>query len=135
MYASTHTLRVNRQSMFFYVVLAVMLAVFIVAPQHAFASEGTGGSLPYESWLTNLRASVTGPVAFALSIIGIVVAGGVLIFGGDLNGFFRTLIFLVLVMALLVGAQNVMSTFFGRGAEIAAAGEVLVRSAVLGRIA
>ena len=135
MYASVHTLRVNRQSMFFYVGLAVMLAVFLIAPQHAFASEGTGGSLPYESWLTNLRASVTGPVAFALSIIGIVVAGGVLIFGGDLNGFFRTLIFLVLVMALLVGAQNVMSTFFGRGAEIAAVGEALVRSVVSGRIA
>lgn len=56
----------------------------------------------------------------ALSIIGIVVAGGILIFGGELNGFFRTLIFIVLVMALLVGAQNMMSTFFGRGAEIAA---------------
>jgi len=91
----------------------------IILPQPAFASEGTGGSLPYESWLTNLRNSVTGPVAFALSIIGIVVAGGVLIFGGELNGFFRTLIFIVLVMALLVGAQNMMGTFFGRGAEIA----------------
>ena len=56
-------------------------------------------------------------------MIGIVVAGGVLIFGGDLNGFFRTLIFVVLVMALLVGAQNMMSSFFGRGAEIAALGE------------
>ena len=49
-----------------------------------------------------------------------------LIFGGDLNGFFRTLIFLVLVMALLVGAQNVMSTFFGRGAEIAALGDAVM---------
>ncbi|MDJ1465912.1 conjugal transfer system pilin TrbC (plasmid) [Nitratireductor sp. GZWM139] len=96
-------------------------ALFLVmAVQPAMASEGTGGSLPYESWLTNLRNSVTGPVAFALSIIGIVVAGGILIFGGELNGFFRTLIFIVLVMALLVGAQNMMSTFFGRGAEIAA---------------
>jgi hypothetical protein len=28
----------------------------------------------------------------------------------------------VLVMALLVGAQNMMSSFFGRGAEIAALG-------------
>lgn len=119
----------------FYVGLAVMVAIFLLAPHQAWASEGTGGSLPYEGWLTNLRNSVTGPVAFTLSIVGIVVAGGVLIFGGDLNGFFRTLIFLVLIMALLVGAQNVMSTFFGRGAEIAAAGEVLVRSAVLGRIA
>ena len=106
----------------FYIGIALLLALLFLAPQHAFASEGTGGSLPYESWLTNLRNSVTGPVAFALSIIGIVIAGGVLIFGGDLNGFFRTLIFLVLVMALLVGAQNLMSTFFGRGAEIAALG-------------
>lgn len=98
--------------------LLVILALFLLVPFPAFASEGTGGSLPYEGWLTNLRNSVTGPVAFTLSIIGIVIAGGVLIFGGDLNGFFRTLIFVVLVMALLVGAQNMMSSFFGRGAEI-----------------
>jgi type IV secretion system protein VirB2 len=99
---------------------ALLLVLMLLAPHHVLGSEGTGGALPYESWLTNLRNSVTGPVAFALSIIGLVVAGGALIFGGDLNGFFRTLIFLVLVMALLVGAQNVMSSFFGRGAEIAA---------------
>ena len=81
----------------FYLGMFALLAFFLLAPQHAFASEGTGGSLPYEGWLTNLRNSVTGPVAFALSIIGIVVAGGILIFGGELNGFFRTLIFIVLV--------------------------------------
>jgi type IV secretory pathway VirB2 component (pilin) len=121
--------------------LFMLVAFIFLAPQHAFASTGTGGSLPYESWLTNLQNSVTGPVAFALSIIGIVVAGGVLIFGGDLNGFFRTLIFLVLVMALLVGAQNVMSTFFGRGAEIASIGDAVIQQAnaaavfVTGRIA
>jgi type IV secretion system protein VirB2 len=100
--------------------LVLLLALCLFTLDVAVASEGTGGSLPYESWLVSLRNSVTGPVAFALSIIGIVIAGGVLIFGGDLNGFFRTLIFLVLVMALLIGAQNVMGTFFGRGAEIAA---------------
>jgi len=103
--------------------LGAVLALVLLAPEHAFASEGSGGQLPYESWLTNLRNSVTGPVAFALSVIGIVIAGGVLIFGGDLNGFFRTMIFIVLVMALLVGAQNIMGTFFGRGAEIAQLGE------------
>lgn len=112
------------RSQYFALLAAILLALLVLAPHTAWAAEGTGGSLPYESWLTNLRNSVTGPVAFALSIIGIVIAGGVLIFGGDLNGFFRTLIFLVLVMALLVGAQNVMSTFFGRGAEIAALKDV-----------
>ncbi len=103
----------------------LLLICLLLAPHLALASEGTGGSLPYESWLTNLRNSVTGPVAFALSIIGIVIAGGVLIFGGDLNAFFRTLVFIVLVMALLVGAQNMMGTLFGRGAEIADAGEAV----------
>lgn len=125
----------------FYVGAGLLLAFILFAPHTAFASEGTGGSLPYESWLTNLRNSVTGPVAFSTSLIGIVVAGGVLIFGGDLNGFFRTLIFLVLVMALLVGAQNVMSTFFGRGAEIAVLGDAaatsfkMIAMAAAGRVA
>lgn len=113
----SHILR-NQQAMF-YISLAVLLTLLMLSPLPAFASEGSGGGLPYEGWLTNLRNSVTGPVAFTLSIIGIVVAGGILIFGGELNGFFRTLIFIVLVMALLVGAQNMMGTFFGRGAEIA----------------
>jgi type IV secretion system protein TrbC len=96
-----------------------MVVLLLFAGHDAYAGTATGGSLPYETWLTSLRNSATGPVAFTLSIIGIVVAGGVLIFGGDLNGFFRTLIFIVLVMALLVGAQNMMTTFFGAAAEIA----------------
>lgn len=119
---------VHNRTLTLYVCAGLLLAFALFAPHAAFAAEGTGGSLPYESWLTNLRNSVTGPVAFALSMIGIVVAGGTLIFGGDLNGFFRSLIFLVLVMALLVGAQNVMSTFFGRGAEIATFGDAAVTS-------
>lgn len=97
-----------------------LLMLLLANPDIAHASTGTGGSLPYEPWLVQLQNSVTGPVAFSLSLIGIVVAGGVLIFGGDINGFFRTLIFIVLVMALLVGAQNIMSTLFGKGAVITA---------------
>jgi type IV secretory pathway VirB2 component (pilin) len=115
----------------FYAMTALLLGALLLAPHLAMASEGTGGSLPYESWLTSLRNSVTGPVAFALSIIGIVIAGGVLIFGGDLNAFFRTLVFIVLVMALLVGAQNMMGTLFGRGAEIADAGHTVPRDVTL----
>ena len=85
----------------------------------ALAAAGAGGGLPYEDWLDSLRASVTGPVAFAVSMIGIVVSGAVLIFGGDLNGFFRSIVFLVLVMALIIGANNIMSGFFGKGAVVA----------------
>jgi type IV secretion system protein VirB2 len=112
-----------------YLCLALVFAYLFLLPGHALASEGTGGGLPYESWLTNLRNSVTGPVAFSLSTLGIVTCGGVLIFGGDLNGFVRSMMFLVLVMCLLVGAQNIMSSFFGRGAEIAALSDTVVTHA------
>ena len=115
------TISLQQIMMFFFFGIVILL---ITDP--AFASASQGGGLPYESWLNSLRQSVTGPVAFALSIIGIVVAGGVLIFGGELNAFFRTLIFLVLVMALLVGTQNLMSGLFGTGAEFVPAAQALV---------
>jgi type IV secretion system protein TrbC len=94
---------------------AIWLGVFamflFLMPDVAHAG-AAGAGLPYETWLDNLRASITGPVAFALGIIGVVIAGGVLIFGGELNAFSRTLIFLVLVMALIVGANNILTGFF-----------------------
>ncbi|MDF7677061.1 conjugal transfer system pilin TrbC [Neisseriaceae bacterium ESL0693] len=128
------TLSINERTLF-YVGLTLILALLLLYPQHAFASEGTGGGLPYENWLVNLRNSVTGPVAFTLSIIGIVIAGGTLIFGGEINAFFRTLIFLVLVMAFLVGAQNIMSTFFGRGAELTAITNSVMHYIEISRVA
>ncbi|MCD8349172.1 MAG: TrbC/VirB2 family protein [Planctomycetaceae bacterium] len=103
--------------------LDVLLLVFVVclaAAPDAFAGPGTGGKLPYESWLNAVRASATGPVAYAFGIIGIVVAGGILIFGGDLNGFFRSMLVVVLVMALLVTANTIMTDLFETSAEITA---------------
>jgi len=104
-------------SPFFCFFSIAFLFALLFSTDNAQAAVGAGGALPYETWLVNLRNSVTGPVAFTLSIVGIVVAGGILIFGGELNAFFRTLIFIVLVMALLVGANNIMTNLF-QGAVI-----------------
>ena len=104
-------------SPFFCFFSIAFLCALLFSTDNAQAAVGAGGALPYETWLVNLRSSVTGPVAFTLSIVGIVVAGGILIFGGELNAFFRTLIFIVLVMALLVGANNIMTNLF-QGAVI-----------------
>jgi type IV secretion system protein VirB2 len=100
-------------------ILLFSLCISVIFMPDAFAGPGTGGSLPYEDWLTSLRNSATGPVAYAFGIIGIVVAGGILIFGGDLNGFFRTMCVIVLVMALLVTANTIMTDLFKTSAEIA----------------
>lgn len=91
----------------------------------AHASAGGGGGLPYEAALVKLQQSATGPVAFVLSVVGIVVAGGTLIFGGDLSGFFRTMVMLVLVIGILVSSVNVLQTLFGQGATVAIATDVL----------
>ncbi len=100
--------------------VGVILTLCVIAsPHEAYAAGTAGGGLPYESALTRLRASITGPVAFTLSLVGIVGAAGVLIFGGELTGFLRMMVFLVLLIAILVGAQNVLTTLFAAGAEIA----------------
>ena len=96
----------------FFSIAMLSLPGLLLFADNVQAAVGSGGALPYESWLVNLRNSVTGPVAFTLSIVGIVVAGGILIFGGELNAFFRSLIFIVLVMAFLIGANNIMTNLF-----------------------
>ena len=107
----------SKQKQLFWLLFSIAAITLLFTPD-AFASAGSGGGLPYESWLTKVRQSVTGPVAFTLSIVGIVGAGALLIFGGEINGFIKTLVFIVLVAALLVGAQNLLSTITGTGSII-----------------
>lgn len=99
--------------------MVIMIAIItVLSVPDALASTAAGSNaMPYVNWLNNLRASTAGPVAYTLSLVGIIVSGGMLIFGGDLNGFFRTLIFIVLVTALIVAADNTLKTLQA-GAEV-----------------
>ena len=108
-----------RREWMIWLVFAIVVGLVLSNTTTVHASAGGGGGLPYESALAKLQQSATGPVAFVLSILGIVVAGGTLIFGGDLSGFFRTMVILVLVIGILVSAVNVLQTLFGAGATIA----------------
>ena len=65
-----------------YLALLAMLAL-VVLPDLAQGATA-GGGLPYEGPLTQLRASVTGPVATTVSLIGIIGSFGALIFGTTL---------------------------------------------------
>jgi type IV secretion system protein VirB2 len=99
--------------------LGFALGLLIVS-HPALAATATGGGLPFDDWFTKIQQSITGPFAFTASIVGIVGAGATLIFGGDMNGFLRTLIFVVLVLCFIVAAQNTLSAITGQGAEITA---------------
>lgn len=110
--------------------IAVGTGLMILLCAHpALASSTEGGGLPFDDWFTKVRSSITGPFAFTASIVGLVGAGATLIFGGDMNGFLRTLIFIVLVLAFIVAAQNTLSAITGQGAEITVAHDMAAKSA------
>ncbi len=116
----------DRHAMFY---MAVLAAIMLLAfhPQLAFAADTTdgasdGSSLPFVSPLKTLQNALTGPFAMSVSLIGIVAAGAVLIFGGDMSGFLRTLVFLVLVIALIVASSSFLKMFTQDSATIAAVG-------------
>jgi type IV secretion system protein VirB2 len=86
------------------------LSFAVLAPE---ASAGTGGgALPWESPLQTIADSISGPVAYAISLIGIVVAGAMLVWGGEINEFARRIIMLVLVISLIIFATQLLSTLF-----------------------
>lgn len=102
------------------------LSVFIILTavlKDALAADTASGSsvLPYETWLKTIQKSLTGPVAFSVSLIGIVSCGATLIFtGGEMGRFMRSIVYLVMVMTLLVGANTLMSSLFnGATVELA----------------
>jgi len=83
----------------------------------AVASSG-GGSLPWESPLQQIQQSITGPVAGYIALAAVAIAGGMLIFGGELNDFARRLMYVVLVAGILLGATTIVGLFGSTGASI-----------------
>ncbi|KIC55918.1 conjugal transfer protein TrbC [Brevundimonas nasdae] len=82
-------------------------------------ASSSGAGLPWENGLQTLQRSITGPVAMVISLLGIVVTGAMLIWGGEMNEFVRKMVMLIFVIALIVGASSILTTLFGVGAMIA----------------
>jgi type IV secretion system protein VirB2 len=103
------------------VIFAVLIAVTaaLALTEAAFAStSSTGPGLTWEAPLQKLQESITGPVAMAISLIAIIAAGAALIFGGDMTGFMRTSVYIVLVLGLIVSASGLLSSLFGTSATL-----------------
>lgn len=93
----------------------ITVALFAsVAP----ALASSGGSLPWEAPLEQIQESITGPVAGYIALAAVAIAGGMLIFGGELNDFARRLVYVVLVAGILLGATTIVGLFGATGASI-----------------
>ena len=83
----------------------------------ASAATGGGGGLPWEAPLTLIVNSMTGPVAFAVSVIALVLGISTLAFSDQLSGAGRYMVYFVLIIAMLVTVVNLLQTLFGVGAS------------------
>jgi type IV secretion system protein VirB2 len=95
-----------------YLLLFLILGVGIAL---AATTGGGEGAMPWESPLSKIQDSITGPVAMGISLLAIVAAGAGLVFGGEISGFIKTIIYIVLVIALIVAASSIMTNVFGKG--------------------
>jgi len=94
----------------------IVLGLALLAATPAVASGG--GGLPWEGPLQQIQESITGPVAGFIALAAVAVAGGMLIFGGELNDFARRLMYLVLVAGVLLGATQIVALFNATGASV-----------------
>src|SRR6202050_1143770 len=71
------------------------------------------GGLPWEKPMTAIATSLTGPVAYAIGLIGIASAGGAMLWGGELTEFGRRACMIGLVVSVLVFAAPLLASAFG----------------------
>lgn len=95
-----------------------LLALLAFLELSAPALASSGGGLPWEGPLQQIQQSITGPVAGFIALAAVAIAGGMLIFGGELNDFARRLMYVVLVAGILLGATQIVALFGASGASI-----------------
>lgn len=116
----------------FWIMAAISLYFLLGDPAHA-AGAGAGGAtgLPWEDPIDKLRASISGPVAQAIAVLGFVACGVALIFGGEIGEFTRRTIYVVLAVCIVVFANALLTGGLFTGAVVPEAGLGLTGSAAL----
>jgi type IV secretion system protein VirB2 len=104
---STNTL--SNKASFRWITDPLLWMALLLFPAIALAE----AKLPYEGGLEALKESFTGTVPFVISLAGIVGCGAMLIFGGEISGFMRTMVFIVLVVAVIVQASAIITFLKG----------------------
>jgi type IV secretory pathway VirB2 component (pilin) len=87
-------------------VYAFAFVALAASPAHA-----AGSNMPWEQPLTQILASIQGPVAKVVSVIVIIVTGLTLAFG-ETSGGFRRLIQIVFGLSIAFAASSFFLSFF-----------------------
>lgn len=101
-------------------ILALVLAV-LPLPALAMAVAPPAWQAPFTAFLR----SATGPIAFGMSVVAIVGAGSVLLWGGEISEFVRRMVMLILVVGATMFSVAIVSRLFGGAAAVIPHLEVL----------
>ena len=101
----------------------VALATLFLMADMAMAS--SSGSWGFVTVLDDFRAVLSGPVARAIGVLGIVGSIGALMFGGELNSFTKTIVYVVLVAGVLLTANSFVDTVATAGGSYSSGAQVL----------
>ncbi len=82
-------------------------------------------AMPWDEGITNIKNALTGPVASSLSLIGLIAAGATLIFGGEISGFLKSLIYMVLVISLIVCGNAFITKIMGQDVKESSSGAAI----------
>ena len=83
----------------------------LLSPDPAHASN-TDSIRELSTGVEKLEATLSGPVLKTVAVIAIVVGGGMLMFGGELNTIAKTLAQLFLAIGVASGAPSIVSKVF-----------------------
>lgn len=85
---------------------------FLMSALVAGQANASNQNLPWEAPIQQLVQSFSGPLAIGISVIGITVAGMLLIFRGEMGDFGRRMCMIVLAVSIVAGATSLFNTFF-----------------------
>jgi len=111
--------KTKKQNLLKYFLFGI-IAMVVFSPELFASSTG----MPWEGPLTQIKNSLSGPVAGAISLIGVIAAGSMLLFNqnGNFSGTFQTIIWMVLIVSLIITANVIINFYTASGAVIALAG-------------
>lgn len=89
-----------------------LFCLLLLAADSALASTGAQG-FEYESALEDFASSITGPVAFFVSIIAMAASGFGIVFGGELTGWIKIACGIICMVGFIVFSTNIFQTLYG----------------------
>lgn len=102
-------MKISKTFKAFFVIGLIFFVALAAVP--AFASSTSG--FKYEEPLQKFADSMSGPVAYALAILGAVCILAVVLFGGDMTGLTRSVVLFIIGVGFIAFIAELLKSMFG----------------------